>query len=197
MFSNESGKGFAGMSVCIVSFSARKGGNCAAVSELIRSLIPGAEKYDFSEFAIHPCGACQYECFIQGDLCPWISDQEYALLEAISRSSLTYFVLPDYSDYPCANFFIFNERGLCYFQGHEERLEAYERVPKRAVVVSNGSGENFRMAMRYHADQEPPMLLLSARRYGKNSLDGDLLTSEQAVAELKSFVLGDSEASLD
>ena len=177
------------MRVCVVSFSSRKDGNCAKISELVCSLLPGAERYDFSEFEIHPCGNCAYECFTEGGRCPWSEDGEYELLDAITRSELTYFILPNYRDYPCANFFIFNERSLCYFQNRADLLAAYERVPKKAIVVSNTNEENFRAALTYHGDKEPQILFLPAKKYGKRSIDGDLLTSEKAAAALKRFVL--------
>ena len=177
------------MSICVVSFSGREKGNCAQIGGLISSLLPGVKQYNFSDFEIHPCGQCHYECFTKGDRCPWIGDKEHELLEAITKSSLTYFILPNYCDYPCANFFIFNERSLCYFQGREDLLEAYERVPKKVIVVSNTNQEHFKTALSYHADTEPEILFLSAKQYGKVSVDGDLLTSEQAVADLKRFIM--------
>ena len=38
----------------------------------------------------------------------------------ITDSDLSYFIVPNYCDYPCANFFIFNERSQCFFQHHPE-----------------------------------------------------------------------------
>lgn len=179
------------MSVCVVSFSSRKNGNCARIGELVRSLLPDAQGYHFTDFDIHPCGGCNGECFERHDLCPWIYDREYELLDAITHSELTYFILPNYSGYPCANFFIFNERSLCYFQGRNDRLEAYERVPKRAIVVSNTDTGQIREALRYHADGDIPTLVLSASAYGRKSVSGDLMSCEAAVADVKRFVLGE------
>ena len=180
------------MSVCVVSFSSRKGGNCSKISELVCSLLPEASRYDFSEFEIRPCGQCAYECFAEGGRCPWSDDMEVALLDAITKSTLTYFILPNYCDYPCANFFIFNERSLCCFQNREDLLAAYERVPKKAIVVSGTNEENFKGALAYHGEKEPEILFLSAKKYGKASTAGDLLTSEQAVADIERFVLADN-----
>ena len=112
-------------------------------------------------------------------------------MDAITNSTLTYFIVPNYCDYPCANFFIFNERSLCYFQNKEELLNAYERVPKKVIVVSNTNREHFHEAMKYHGECEPEMLFLSAKQYGKNSTVGDLLSSEQAAGDLRRFVRGE------
>ena len=177
------------MGICVLSFSSREDGNCARIGEMIASLLPDAKLYRFSDFSIRPCGHCRYECFEEGDRCPWIGDKEAELLDAITGSELTYFIMPNYCDYPCANFFIFNERSLCYFQKNEARLEAYERVRKKAVVVSNSGREHFEAALRYHVSGEPEILFLSPKEYGKNSIRGDLLTSEGAVRALTRFVL--------
>ena len=176
------------MSTCIISFSSRTGGNCAGIGKLISSLVESPMLYDFSEFEIHPCGNCRYECFALGENCPYIQDMEYTLLDAVTNSDLTYFIMPNYSDYPCANFFIFNERSQCYFQGRADLLNVYESVFKRVIVVSNTNEENFRKAISYHSKAEPEILFFSARKYGKSSIKDDLLTSEKSTCRYYSFV---------
>ncbi|MBO4837251.1 MAG: hypothetical protein J5564_06105 [Clostridia bacterium] len=176
------------MGVCVVSFSSRANGNCAQIGRLICSLLKDAEWFDFSSFTIHPCGECGYECFSKIGKCPWAADAEYRLLDRIMHSDMTYFILPNYCDYPCANFFIFNERSQCCFQGRPELLDTYEKVPKRVVVISNTNEENFRQAMAYQAYDAPDILFMSAKKYGKSSISGDLLTSGKAVADIADFV---------
>lgn len=176
------------MGICVVSFSSRAGGNCSQIGKLICSLLEDSQLFDFSSFEVHPCGKCGYECFSEPEKCPYSADMERRLLDGIIHSDLTYFVLPNYCDYPCANFFVFNERSQCFFQGRPELLDAYEKVPKRAVVVSNTNVENFRQAMAYQAYEEPDILFLSAKKYGKGSIQGDLLTSEKAVSDIAAFV---------
>lgn len=176
------------MKTCVVSFSSRADGNCARIGKLICSLLEDAEWFDFSSFAIHPCGQCGYECFSDAESCPWSADMERRLLDGMIRSDLVYFILPNYCDYPCSSFFIFNERSQCFFQGRSDLLDAYEKVPKRAVVVSNTNEENFRQIMRYQAYEEPDILFLPAKKYGKTSIAGDLLTSEKAAADIAAFV---------
>ena len=152
------------MKTCIISFSSRADGNCSQIGKLVCSLTENAELFDFSEFTIHSCGECGYECFSSGCQCPYAGDMECRLLDAITHSDLTFFILPNYCDYPCANFFVFNERSLCYFQGNPELLDAYEKVPKKVIVVSNTNEENFRKVMTYHADREPEIFFLSAAK---------------------------------
>ena len=144
--------------------------------------------FDFSTFRLQGCGACGYECFSSADSCPYRSDEEAVLLEAVTQSDLTYFVLPNYCDYPCANFFIFNERGQCWFQSRPDLLERYEKVPKRAIVVSNTEEENFRKALSYQSDETVEALFLSPKQYGKSSIKGDLLRDERVERVIAEFV---------
>ena len=144
--------------------------------------------YDFSEFEIHACGGCNYECFKKRESCAYIDDMECRLLEAITQSDMAYFIMPNYCDFPCANYFIFNERSQCYFQNRPEMLNAYLHVPKRCIVVSNTNEDNFVKALAYQAENSPDILFLSAKKYGKKSTNGDLLTAEKAVSDITEFV---------
>lgn len=164
--------------VTIISFSSRKDGNCAKISEFIKENVPQAQIYSFADFQIRPCGNCGYKCFQNRLACPQIGDMEYRLLEAVCQSEKAYFVVPNYCDYPCGNFFIFNERSQCFFQGREDLLEQYLRIPKEFVVVSNTGRENFLEAFTQHTSGQPKVLFLSAKAFGKQSIAGDLLPSE-------------------
>ncbi len=175
--------------VVIISFSSRNDGNCEKISEYIRSLQNlSVKEYRFADFSIHPCGMCQYECFKNNRKCPYIDDMEYTILDQICASAFTYFVLPNYCNFPPAQFFAFNERSQCYFQNHSERLESYLNVPKQFIVVSNTGKQNFVEAMRQHTSDEPEILFLSAKHYGKISIAGDILESEAVKADIRSFI---------
>ena len=176
------------MKTVIISFSSRAGGNCSQIGKLIASLTQDPVLFDFSGFDLHPCGRCAAECFTTRENCPYFEDKEYEMLNAIIHSDLVYFVLPNYCDYPCANFFIFNERSQCFFQGKPDLLEAYLKIPKRSIVISNTNKDNFIQALAYQSDQEPEILFLSAKEYGKTSINGDLLTSEKALEDIKQFI---------
>lgn len=176
------------MKTTIISFSSRHDGNCAQVGKLIQSMNSESVLYDFSEFEIHACGRCNYECFKEREACVYIDDMECRLLETITQSDVAYFILPNYCDYPCANYFIFNERSQCYFQGRPEMLDAYLRVPKRCIVLSNTNEDNFIKALAYQTENNPDILFLSAKKYGKKSINGDLLTVEKAIEDITKFV---------
>lgn len=174
------------MNVCIVSFSPRKSGNCAAIAELLRSMHDGARVFDFSEFRIVGCGDCGYVCF-DGGGCPFSDDKESEILDAVIESDLTYFIVPNYCDFPCAAFFAFNERSCGYFRKNEAKLSAYLSAPKKFIVVSNTNRSNFETAFSYHCDGEPDILFLSAKKFGKVSLAGDILDGSEAADEVRRF----------
>lgn len=176
------------MKTVILSFSSRADGNCAQIGRLIQSLSCDAVLYDFSTFVLHPCGGCNYECFQAREKCPYIADMECEMLEAVTQSVMTWFILPNYCDYPCANFFAFNERSQCFFQGRPELLDVYLKVPKRSIVVSNTNTDHFVKALTYQVDQEPEILFLPAKKYGKVSIKGDLLTDEKVIQAITAFV---------
>lgn len=172
----------------IVSFSSRKDGNCAKIGKLINENIQDSILFSFSDFSIQTCGECNYDCFKKRGKCPYVGDMECDMLDSIVQSEIAYFVLPNYCDYPCANYFAFNERSQCYFQGKPDLLNAYLRIPKRSIVVSNTNEENFIKALSYQTNQDPVVLFLSAKQYGKSSIQGDLLTNEKAVSDILEFI---------
>lgn len=178
------------MKVCIVSFSGRSGGNCSRIAEGIRQKKGDATVYDFSALSITPCGRCRYECFQQREKCPHFDDPEFTICEAIAHSDLAYFIVPNYCDYPCANFFIFNERSQCYFQNREDLLNQYLAVRKKFIVVSNTEQNNFTTAFCQHIPETsaPDVLFLSAKQFGKISIHGDLMDSENAKEMIFRFI---------
>lgn len=109
-------------------------------------------------------------------------------MDEICHSTIAFFVIPNYCDYPCANFFIFNERSQCYFQNHPEQLDQYLKVKKKFIIVSNSKAESFAKAFEQHTDQEPQILFLSARKHGHISTAGDLMNVDTAKAELEAFI---------
>lgn len=173
-------------SIAILSFSGRKDGNCEQIAKHIQSLT-GGNVFSFAELDVHPCGRCHYECFENGADCPHIGDDLRALYEAVIHSDRAIYILPNYCDYPNANFFAFNERSLCVFSKRQDLLDAYGSMPKKFIVISGGEEDNFRAALSQHAES-PEILFLRAKDYGKKSTAGDLMTAPEAIAKIESFV---------
>ncbi len=172
------------MTDCVISFSGRAGGNCSSIAQVLLKALSGqetAQYFDFSALSVTPCGQCGCECFQARERCPYFDDPIFTMYDAIVHSRTAWFIVPNYCDYPCANFFIWNERSQCYFQGHPELLERYEAVPKKFIVISNTGRGNFTAVFRYHTGDAPPdVLFLSAKQFGRISIHGDLMDSHQA-----------------
>lgn len=172
------------MKVTVISFSGRENGNCQSIAKAVLAFYRKEDTvlYDFAGFDLSPCGKCALECFYGESPCPFGGDRAIPIFDSVTNSDLTYFIIPNYCDYPCANYFILNERSQCYFQGRPDLLRRYLAAPKRFIVVSNTEQENFRTVLSQQTDAEPEILFLSAKAYGKVSIRGDLLSSP-AVAE--------------
>ncbi|MBQ9950852.1 MAG: hypothetical protein IJO98_01735 [Clostridia bacterium] len=171
----------------IVAFSGRKDGNCDKIARHIRSLY-GGRLFSLADMDIQPCGKCAYECFSDAGACPHIADGVRDIYEAVTRSRTAIYILPNYCDFPNANFFAFNERSLCFFSGRDDLLNAYLRVRKKFIIVSGSRPQSFLDALSQHAE-EPDILFLSAKQYGQKSTDGNLTTSPDALSEIENFLL--------
>lgn len=181
------------MMISVVSFSGRRGGNCDRIADVICRHYKGEQLslFRFSEKEISACGRCEYECFNALKACPYVSDGLFSLYTDIIASDLAYYLVPNYCDFPCANFFAFNERSQCFFQGHGELVDKYLSVRKRFVVVSNTGKQNFVQAFCDHVapGDQPDVLFMSASHFHKSSIAGDLMESEDAKNELSDFLL--------
>lgn len=176
--------------VVILTFSGRNNGNCAKISEYIEQFYNRTNVYtvQIDSKAFAPCGGCDYECLKPELVCPMVSERSKEIMDKICNSDITYFIVPNYCGYPCANYFAFNERSVGYFNLDRVRMNQYMNVPKRFIIVSNTEGNNFEAAMQQQTIEAPKILYLKTGKYQKQSIAGDLLTSEAAKADLESFL---------
>lgn len=179
------------MKICVINFSGRKNGNCRNIAEKILSFYKDKTDYfDFSNTEISGCGKCDYQCFKRRDNCPYISDDAAKIYNSVTQSDISFFIVPNYCDYPCANYFAFNERSQCVFQGDYIFLDKYLKAKKKFIVVSNGDKQNFYKAFEYQVEdgEKADVLFLSAKKYGKKSIDGDLTQSSAALQDIEKFI---------
>ena len=106
------------------------------------------------------------------------------------NSDLVYFIVPNYCGYPCANYFAFNERSVGYFNMDPLRMDRYMSVTKRFIIVSN-SEDHFAEAMQQQTNEIPDILYLRSSKYGKQSIAGDIMDSDEAKAVLEAFLCND------
>ncbi len=174
----------------VIRFSSRDGGNCAAISRKIKEFhgIEHSVEYFVDHTVVQPCGNCDYECLTPGRSCPNLSEKQAELMDAICNAGLVYFVVPNYCGFPCANYFAFNEKSVGFFNKNACLLEKYLKVPKQFIVVSNTECDIFKEAMQQQTDAEPEILYMSSKKYRKRSIDGNILDSSDAAADLEEFL---------
>ena len=138
--------------------------------------------------AVQACSNCNYECLTPGQACQNLSNQQRMAMDAICNADLVYYMIPNYCGYPCANYFVFNEKCVGYYNGNRELMQKYLSIPKRFIIVSNTEGVNFENAVRQQIKGDPEILYMKTGKYGKRSTAGDIMDSEAAQADLNAFL---------
>lgn len=176
--------------IVLIRFSSRMSGNCAAISNQIEAFYANdtVSTYVMDANAVQACSNCNYECLTPGATCPNLSDHQRTAMDAICNADLVYYMIPNYCGYPCANYFVFNEKCVGYYNGDRALMQKYLSVPKRFIVVSNTEGANFENAIRQQFNGELDILYMKTGKYGKRSTACDILESEAAQADLNAFL---------
>jgi len=179
---------------CIVNFSGRRKGNCYDIARLIEQLLMTDHEVtllDMCDLTVNPCGKCGYECFRENKTCPFCNDSIAHIYQSIYSSDEAYYIVPNYSDYPNAFFFIFNERSQGIFTHQPPELyEQYLRVNKKFVVISSTEEDNFKHTFSYHIQEntEADILFLSAKIFDINAVKDKLMDVEQAKQMVVNFI---------
>ena len=178
--------------ITILNFSPRTNGNCEQITQYIKDFhSESIVKIYHIESNVTPCSACDYECLKPGSVCPGITDYLRELMQDICASERAYYIVPNFCGYPNATFFAFNERRVALMK---ETRAVYPGIEKKFIIVSNTESECFAQAMRQQVAGDPDMLYLKSGKYKKQSTAGDILTSQEAQADLKAFL--ESKASV-
>lgn len=178
------------MKITIVNFSSRRDGNCLSIANLIQNQYSNDRVvlYNFKDLKIQGCGKCNYECLKEVNCCP-VYDDINKIYESILNADKAIFIIPNYCDYPCSNFFVFNERSCGFFKQSDELMKEYAQKEKKFIVISNSKTKSFIDILKYQLfDQEPDILFLSAKKFNKKSLDGTLMEDEQAQNLVNNFI---------
>ncbi|MBQ7026315.1 MAG: hypothetical protein IJN31_06885 [Peptococcaceae bacterium] len=109
-------------------------------------------------------------------------------MEAICECELVYYIIPNYCGVPCANYYAFNEQLVGWFNGDRVKMQRYKSVRKRFVFVSNTENDAFQQVAAQHSNEKNNVLYLASRKYGKQSIAGDLLDCDAAKADLELFL---------
>ena len=174
----------------VVNFSGRENGNCENISNVIKETfnMENVEIISFNHLNVQPCSKCNYECFENKENCPFYNDEIKNLYNKILESDFVYYIIPNYCGYPCANFFIFNERSVSVFSKDRELLNQYLQKSKKFIVVSSSNQENFKNILQYQTVMAPDILFLNSREYNQRSTEGKLMDNEEAKDKLIQFL---------
>ena len=172
----------------IVSFSARKGGNCEALAEEIQSRIPGSDTLWFADLNVQLCARCAYECIYKG-VCKYRDDDLYDFYEKTRAYDKVFYIVPMYSGNPSSLFFLSQERGQGYWSENEEY---YPEFTRKLYIVGIGN-TNEQTSFSYPflnllEHSKGKMLILEPHRYGLGSLDTPLLKKRAVYDDLHRFL---------
>lgn len=174
--------------IVILNFSGRNSGNCAEIGRFIKKIHKNTNIYSYNVGECwSPCGGCDYECLKPGLRCPVLTEEQRKIMDSIVNADKVYYVVPNYCGFPSANFYVFNERSVGYFNMDRELMGRYMNVRKKFIIVSNSENPAFLQAMQQQA-KEPEILYLKTSAYQKKSITGDLMTSEKARNDLETFL---------
>lgn len=178
--------------VTILNFSPRRNGNCRQVCDAIANAYPNSNiRSYFIACTFTPCGSCNYECLKPGEHCPSLTQSQSEVYDAVLNSDLVYYVVPNFCGMPNAVYYAFNERSVGYFNMDRAVMAKYMAVRKRFILISNTEPSTFMDAMQQQTKDKPEILYLKTSRYGKKSIAGDLMDSEEARADLMAFLAAD------
>lgn len=174
----------------ILSFSARKTGNCFSLVNYIinKSLNAKAEYISISDLDIHECSSCSYEC-MNGE-CIY-NDDAYSYFESTKEVDKIIWLVPMYCGNPSSLYFKLNERSQDFWM----RNEAYydEFLNKLFIIgIGNMDEENpFKQIFEqlFSCSTVPShILILETQKYGLNSIRDCLLDNKTVKKQVKKFL---------
>ena len=94
-------------------------------------------------------------------------------------------------EFLCANYFAFNELSVRFFNNDRELMDKYTSARKRFIIINNSEETNLERAMMQQS-VGPEILYMKSGTFGKKSIDGDIMESDDARARSKAFLNADS-----
>ena len=111
----------------IISFSARKDGNCDSIADFIKS--ENDRVVALCELSIHQCASCDYECMT--GKCRYREDDIYDLFASMQKYDKIIMIVPMYCGNPSSLYFLLNERSQDYFMNNAD----YEEIVRKLFFV--------------------------------------------------------------
>lgn len=164
----------------IVSFSARKDGNCDTIARYISS--ENDLRFNMRELDLQPCANCNYECMTEKCI---YNDEIYSLLEKCSCADKVFFIVPMYCGNPSALYFILNERSQDFFMRNES---LYEEFTKKLYIIGvYGNKQDYpdflKLFQKQYEFSDANEHILGLERHLYHHKINDLLLNENEVRE--------------
>lgn len=163
--------------ITIANFSGHRNGNSEKIANYLFENLKDhymVEVIHFADLEINACGKCEYQCFEQNNQCPYFYDDIVLTYKKMAQSSFCVFIIPNYSDVPCSNYFIFRERSQCTVENN--LAKTYAEVRKHFIVISSTSQDIFKTLLRNEVcDENMKMTFLNSHEVGAKQLSGDFL----------------------
>lgn len=187
------------MRVIGLVFSARKKGNCYhCVNYCLEKFKTRGFKTQIInayDYEIKPCSHCNYQCFSEEVIgkkmkCP-IDDDLPNIYEIMREADILIFGIPTYGGHASGLYRAFMERMNSL--SHEDFIDVLIGKVKGFIIIGNLTAWGD-LALHevlvdfYNSDPVPEAILLQARDYGRNSLEGDLIEESAVRQRLNSLV---------
>mgnify|MGYP005764664149 FL=1 len=175
------------MKILLLDFSPKAmEGNCASMAQFLLKAYP-MHTYTLVHVAkegIEPCGQCQYRCLVGPDYACECPDASRGIYELTKDVDLIYYFIPVFSDYPCAYYFMFRERGQSVVNDH---MASYSQAKKRFIFVANTGKENLEKIVKSEPGQDKSYIVMSTQDYKTKGVLGDLMQYAACQDKLQSY----------
>lgn len=184
-----------------IAFSARKRGNSLKCVEYVLAKL---KKYRFQveivniyDLQVKPCSNCNYECFskeLRGkeEKCP-MNDDVAKTYSKMKNADVIVLAIPTYGGKPASLYCAFTERAQGIFGTYEEFKNSILNKIVALIVIGNipaGGDLAYHTVISDYKDcrHPSPAILLQSAEYGKGSIYGNLLESENVKGRLDNLV---------
>jgi len=181
------------MKVVGLNFSSRINGNCYSCVDYCLKSFKGkgydAEVINFFDYEVNPCGSCAYQCFYTGKCIK--TDDAKELFRKLTAADIIIYAAPTFGGHLASSFFILSERENGIFRSGQDYDADYLKKINFIVIgnLSDGADMAFHEAFYGFTNKDfyPESILLSAKEYGKHSINGDLIEDESVRNKLEKY----------
>lgn len=179
--------------VSLVSFSARKTGNCSLMADYIisKSLNYEVKYISINDLDIHECKNCNYECM--SERCIYHNDDAYLYFQSTKEVHRIIWIVPMYCGNPSSLYFKLNERSQDFWMKNESY---YDEFLNKLFIIGIGNidkGNPFRQIFESMyscstVSSYSHILILETHKYGLNSIKDSLIANQAVKEQINKFL---------